>query len=492
MTGGIVQIPSASDWSAIGVETTLAATLVAVLIVPFFARSQRGVGLVALVGVLAAFGVTLLPASVSTGHSAFFGMLIADPAALLWRQVLLLFTAGVIGIWFGATSRAVPVGDAPEFMTLLISATLGLSLMGATSNLLLLLLAMELASMPSYVLAGFRKTKRHAAEASLKYVLFGAVCTAVTIYGLSLLYGSAGTLDLGHWITATRGAYTPAAIVGVFFVLAGLLFKISAVPAHFWCPDVFEGSHVDVAAFLSVASKGAGLLLLARLWDGASHFATPMVAGMAAVLGIVAVVTTAVGNLGALRQQSVKRILAYSSIAHAGYLLSAMAVLPAGRTSLLAYLVVYAVMNLGAFAVLAGVERAAGSDDVSAFDGLAARSPVAAVAMAVCLVSMVGLPPAAGFLVKWKIMSTLATAGGAWWWIVASVAINSIISLVYYAKILRAMFLRPSTVRQEPSRLITALASVCAVTLVLMLIAFAPLEQWAASAVFWQAPVQTP
>ena len=492
MTGGTLQIPSAADWSALGVETTLAATLVAVLIVPFFARSQRGMGLVALFGVLAAFGVTLLPSFSTTGHSAFFGMLIADPAATLWRQVLLLFTAGVIGIWFGATNRAVPLGDAPEFMTLLLSATLGLSLMGATSNLLMLLLAMELASMPSYVLAGFRKHRRHSAEASLKYVLFGAVCTAVTIYGLSLLYGSAGTLDVGQWLTASHGSYTPAAIVGVFFVLTGLLFKISAVPAHYWCPDVFEGSHVDVAAFLSVASKGAGLILLARLWEGASQFATPMIAGMAAVLGIVAVVTTTVGNLGALRQQSVKRILAYSSISHAGYLLSAMAVLPAGRTSLLTYLVVYAVMNLGAFAVLAGVERAAGTDDISAFDGLAARSPVTAVAMTICLVSMVGLPPAAGFLVKWKIMSTLATAGGAWWWVVASVAINSVISLVYYAKILRAMFLRPPVDRPSPSRLITALASLCAVVLVLMLIAFAPLEQWAAHATFWQPPVQTP
>lgn len=487
-----VTVPTAADWSAVGVETTLAATLVAVLIVPFFARtrSNTAVGLVALAGVIAAFLMTFLP-GVSVGRSAFDGMLVADPAATLWRQVLLAFTAGVIGIWFAATRRAVPDGDAPEFMTLLLSATIGLSLMGATSNLLMLLLATELASLPSYVLAGFRKYQRHPAEAALKYVLFGAVCTAAMIYGLSLLYGVAGTLDLNAWAQRSSGVMPPAAIIGLLLLLVGLLFKISAVPAHFWSPDIFEGAHVDVAAFLSVASKGAGIVLLARLWDAMAGHATPAVYGMAIVIGGVAVVTTIVGNLAALRQTSVKRLLAYSSIAHAGYLLSAMAVLPAGRSAVLAYLVVYAVMNLGAFAVLAGVERATKSDDVTAFDGLATRSPAAAAAMAVCLISMVGLPPAAGFLVKWKVMAALAGAGGVWWWVVASVAINSVISLAYYARILRAMYLRPSADVAAPSPLSTGIAAVCAVLLIALLVLFAPLESWATQAVFWQAG-QTP
>ncbi|HEX8323878.1 MAG TPA: NADH-quinone oxidoreductase subunit N [Tepidisphaeraceae bacterium] len=492
MNGG-VRIPSAQEWSAIGVETALAATIVAVLIAPFFARGRSNtvVGWIALIGVAAAFVMTLLPGA-SVGRFAFSGLIIADPAATLWRQVLLLFTGGVIGIWFASTRRAVPEGDAPEFMTLLLSATIGLSLMAATSNALMLLLATELASMPSYVLAGFRKRERHAAEASLKYVLFGAVCTAAMIYGLSLLYGVSGTLDLGAWLTRSAGVIPPAGVIGLLLLLAGLLFKISAVPAHFWSPDVFEGSHVDVAAYLSVASKGAGILLLGRLWYAAAGHTTAAVQGMAVTLAVVAVVSTTVGNLGALRQTSVKRLLAYSSIAHAGYLLSAMAVLPAGLGAVVAYLVVYAVMNLGAFAVLAGVERTQGSDDVASFNGLATRSPLAAAAMAVCLVSMVGLPPAAGFIVKWKIMAALAAAGGAWWWVVASVAINSVISLAYYAKILRAMYLRPATESASLPGLSTAIAAACAVLLIGMLVLFAPLEAWTAGATFWQPAHHAP
>lgn len=486
---GLPQVPTAADWASLSVESTLAATLVVVLIAPFFSRSKWTLGGIALAGLLAAFGTTFVP---HAGTPTFFGMLIADPAATFWRQVLLLFSSGIVVLWLSATDSSSSRSHAPEFLTLLVSATLGLSLMGATSNLLLIVLGTELASMPSYILAGFRKNRRHAAEAALKYVLFGGVCTATMIYGLSLLYGSAGTLDVGTWLSASRGAFSPTATLGALFLLLGLLFKISAVPAHFWCPDVFEGAHVDVAAFLSVASKGAGLILLARLWDAAAQHQTSSVSAMAAVLATIAVVTTTVGNLGALRQQSVKRILAYSSIAHAGYMLSTLAILPSGRVSLLIYLVVYALMNLGAFAVLSGVEKRSNSDQLTAFDGLIHRSPLAAVAMAVCLVSMVGLPPAAGILAKYKIMAVLGQAGGAWWIVLASVAINSIVSLVYYAKILQAMFLRRSDQADALPVGVTALSAVCALTLVLMLVGFAPLERWAEQATFWLPPVQTP
>ncbi|MGC4031816.1 MAG: NADH-quinone oxidoreductase subunit N [Tepidisphaeraceae bacterium] len=417
----------------------------------------------------------------SSATPAFGGMIVADPAALLWRQVLLLFTAGVIVIWFAATKSVVHDGDGPEFLTLLLAATMGLSLMGATSNLLMLLLATELASMPCYVLAGFRKTIRPAAEASLKYVLFGSVCTAVTIYGLSLLYGVSGSMDAAVWL---KNASTPPplAIIGLLMVGVGLLFKLAAVPAHFWCPDVFQGSHVDVAAFLSVASKGAGVILIARLWNAAGS--APASSTAALVIALVAVVTMTVGNLGALRQNSVKRLLAYSSIAHAGYLLSGLAVLPGGTPAVLVYLIIYAVMNLGAFAVLAGVEKVSGSDDVTAFDGLASRSPFAAAAMAVCLVSMVGLPPAAGFMAKLKIMTALGHAGAAWWWVVAAVGLNSVVSLAYYAKILRAMYLQPARTRTPIVGWTGPLAITCAALLLLMLIGYAPLEYWAANAVF--------
>jgi NADH-quinone oxidoreductase subunit N len=299
---GLPQIPSTADWTSLSVESTLAATLIALLLLPFFVRSKRALGATALIGLVTAIGTTFLPHGISP---TFGGMVIADPAATLWRQVLLAFTSGIVLMWLNATDTSNSRVHATEFLTLLISATLGLSLMGATTNLLLIVLGTELASMPSYILAGFRKNRRYSAEAALKYVLFGGVCTATMIYGLSLLYGAAGTLDAGTWLMASHGAFSPVAVLGSLFLLVGLLFKISAVPAHFWCPDVFEGAPVDVSAFLSVASKGAGIVVLARLWEVAAQHQTPSLGGMAAVLGVVAVLTTTAGNFGALRQNSV-------------------------------------------------------------------------------------------------------------------------------------------------------------------------------------------
>ena len=477
MTG--VLVPTPADWSAIAVETTLAATIVAVLITPFFRPSRHLVGAVALLGLLTALAMTWLPGT-AIPRTAFSGLLIADGVSTVWRQILLSFVAGVVVLWMAAGRDE--RGDAPEFLTLLLSATLGLSLMGATSNALMLLLSTELASMPSYLLAGFRKSTRHAAEASLKYVLFGAVCTAAMIYGLSLLYGVAGTIDLAHYL-ANASTLPPAAAVGLVLLGVGLLFKLAAVPAHFWCPDVFEGATVDVAAFLSVASKGGGVVLIARLVSAISPGSSTGVA-VAIALASVAVVTTTFGNLGALRQISVKRLLAYSSIAHAGYLLSAMAVVPGGLSAVMVYLAVYAVMNLGAFTVLAAVERAGDSDRLEAFNGLAARAPLAAAAMAICLVSMVGLPPAAGVLAKLNIMVVLAKAGGTWWIVVASVAINSVISLAYYATILRAMYLRPASGSAAVHPVLAALAVTCAIVVIGMLVFFSPLEHWAGASFF--------
>lgn len=478
-----VFVPTAAEWSAVATETTLAATIVAVLITPFFRSSRRLLGAIALAGVLAALAMTWLP-GVANPRTAFAGLLIADGLSNVWRQILLSFTAGTIVLWLVAGRDE--KGSAPEFLTLLLSATMGLSLMGATANTLLLLLATELASMPSYILAGFRKSTRHAAEASLKYVLFGAVCTAAMIYGLSLLYGVGGTLDLNHWLSRTA-TLPPAAAVGLVLLGVGLFFKLAAVPAHFWCPDVFDGASVDVAAFLSVASKGGGVVLLIRLIS-AAPVGSSTAAALSLAIAVVAVVTTTFGNLGALRQTSVKRLLAYSSIAHAGYLLSAMAVIPAGLSAVTVYLAVYAVMNLGAFAVLAAVEKDAGTDRIEAFNGLATRSRWAAAAMAVCLVSMVGLPPGAGVLGKLKIMVVLAKTGGAWWVVVASVAINSVISLAYYATILRAMYLRPASAGGPVAQPLTVLAAACAGVLVGMLVLFGPLESWANAGLWLLAP----
>jgi NADH-quinone oxidoreductase subunit N len=462
-------------------------TMVAGLIAPFFSvrRSNVVCGIVAIAGLLAAFITTIVVHA--TNGPIFRGLLTFDPAGVFWNQLLLIFVVGVILIWFGSTRAALGEGDGPEFFTLLLGATVGMMLMGSTSHLLMLLLATEIASMPSYVLAGFRKTRRLPAEAALKFVLFGAVCTAVMIYGMSMLYGMHGSLEVTT-IAASIGSRGVDAltIIGLIGVLVGLLFKLSAVPFHFWCPDVFEGSHADVAAFLSVASKGAGVVLLARLATILCSGSPTLSTGISVTLAAVAIVTMTIGNFGALQQVSLKRLLAYSSIAHAGYIIAAIAMTTPAHaggalTAVGLYLAVYVAMNLGAFAVVADVDTQTGSDRLEQFNGLAARAPLAALGMSAALLSMVGLPPFAGLLAKWKIMAVLASAGGWWWAVVVAVGLNSIVSLAYYARVIRAMYLRPSVVGvKSPGAIGGIIAVASAAALVLMFVFFGPLERTSA------------
>src|SRR3954463_12281637 len=255
-------------------ELWLIGTIVAVLLTPFFTPRRLNVAcaLVTLAGLAMAF-ISVLAVNVDPDIVGvhFRGLLVSDQLAVLWKLMLLLFVMGIVLMWFSTTAGTMHEGDGPEFFTLLLGATLGMSLMASTANLLMLFMAVEMASLPSYVLAGFRKTHRVGAEASLKYVLFGAATSAVMVYGLSLLYGLYGTLQVDQIAIAmakggTVGIGNAALLaVAVFGLIVGVGFKISAVPFHFWCPDVFEGASIEVSAFLSVASKGAALALLLRV-----------------------------------------------------------------------------------------------------------------------------------------------------------------------------------------------------------------------------------
>ncbi len=437
--------PAHQDLSGIGGELILIATIIAVLLSPFFAASRSNItaGWITLIGLVIALVYCIKqPDSPAT---LFRSMVIIDPMVRFWKILLISFVIGVVGIWFTSTRHALRDGEAPEFFTLLISSTVGMMLMGGTSNLLMIVLASEIASMPSYLLAGFRKTSRRASEASMKYVLFGAVATAIMIYAITFLYGVHGTLSLSTIVADLRSSQSipPVTIVGLVGLFLGLLFKLSAVPMHFWCPDVFEGSHVDVAAFLSVASKGAGLVLLMRLMVMFADVSPALTHGISITVAVVAVVTMTIGNFGALHQTSAKRILAYSSIAHAGYLMAALALVPMKGALVIVgmYLAIYLLMNLAAFAGVGVVENKTGSDHLSSFRGLISLSPLVAIALAISLLSMVGLPPMGGFFAKLRTMAILGSAGGWWWVVVAAVAINSIISLAYYARILKPAFL---------------------------------------------------
>src|SRR3954463_9442456 len=370
-------------------ELWLIGTIVAVLLTPFFTprRSNVACALVALAGLAMAF-ISVLAVNVDPEIVGvhFRGLLVSDQLAVLWKLMLLLFVMGIVLMWFSTTAGTMHEGDGPEFFALLLGATLGMSLMASTSNLLMLFMAVELASLPSYVLAGFRKTHRVGAEASLKYVLFGAATSAVMVYGLSMLYGLYGTLqveELGRAMMATHAS--PLLAVAIFGIIVGVGFKISAVPFHFWCPDVFEGASIEVSAFLSVASKGAALVLLLRVLmvmaAAVGYHDVPGVSltAIAIVIGVIGSVTATVGNTAAFVQTNIKRLLAYSSIAHAGYMLCALSLLVAHNSAItvgsvkspaqtiLLYLAVYMFMNLGAFTVAGLVYRHTGSEKIEDF-----------------------------------------------------------------------------------------------------------------------------
>ncbi len=477
-------VPQGRDFIALEGEIALAAGIVGVLLAPFFSvrRSNLISGAIALVAILVAFLLTFR--TFPEAGFAFRKLLVLDPAAIFWEQVLLIFMIGVILLWFITTRKALKDGDGPEFFTLVLASTAGMMLMGQTTNLLLIVLATEIASMPSYVLAGFRKNRRNAAEGALKFVLFGAVCTAIMIYGCSLLYGTHASLSIDAIAADIKagGTLPLTTVIGLLAVFVGLLFKISGVPLHFWAPDVLEGTSADVAVFLSVASKSAGIVMLARVATILAPAHAGLQTGMEIAIAVASVASMIVGNLGAQQQVSVKRMLAYSSIAHAGYMMGAVALLrPASideaMTVLGIYLAIYLFMQLGAFAVVGEVETATGSDHIESFRGLSILSPLSAAALAVAMLSMIGLPPFGGFWAKLKVMILLAQAGGWWWVVVMSVAINSIISVGFYGRVLRAMYLEKTP--EQPARyaLPTGLIGLaCAIALLGTFILLSPLE----------------
>jgi len=337
---------------------------------------------------------------------------------------------------------------AGEFYALYLCIVLGLFLMVAARNLLLLYLSLELVSLVSFVLAGFATETRRSAEAALKYVVFGGAASGVMLYGMSWLYGVAGSLDLDAIARSLEATDARGAVfVGAMGVLVGFGYKVSAAPFHMWAPDVYEGAPTPVTAFLSVGPKAAGFAMMIRFFMralGAGADEPPLDLPWAEVGGLLAALTMTVGNLTALGQNNVKRMLAYSSVAHAGYLLMGFCVFDDfGTQSVLFYLAVYCFMNLGAFLVVIAVAERVGSERIEAFRGLGRRAPVLAVSMAIFLFSLTGLPPLAGFVGKFYLFTALLQKGGPGYTLLAVVGgLNSVVSLFYYARVLRAMYLR--------------------------------------------------
>ncbi len=491
--------PTLTELGWFAPELALVGTIVVILVAPLIlGRSALRSARIAFVGAL----VTLLLAcnlvgQVSTGGlsglapEAAAGMLILDKLTILVKVIIMLFLAGVTALWVLGSSAKEEFGE--EFFVLMLGSALGMSLMTSTLNLLMIAVAIEAASLPSYSIVAFDKRNRKSAEAALKYVVFGGISAAIMLYGISLIYGMYHTLNvvaIGEGLARDLAAGTNTVLIGMslFCVLGGIMFKIAAVPFHFWCPDVFEGAKIEVTTWLSVASKAAALVLLLRLVDAFGNGALAAgesiltYNGLAWGIGILAVISCTWGNFAAYRQNNVKRLLAFSSIAHAGYMmmLGAVFTLPGSSTSgkpmaaLLLYLIMYAIMNLGAFTVAAIVSWQTKSEDVSAFSGLGRRAPWLAVPMVCCLASLVGLPPFGGFIAKYWLLLALGsksaetTLGTLYWFLIIMAVVNTLISLFFYFRIIRAMFLSDDQQPEfRPPFFGTAMANLCAVLLVL-------------------------
>jgi len=494
-------MPDAEALSMLGPLWALIGTLIALLVGALvFGRNWRIAAGTAIVGaivtvLLSVRGFSTLSGGSWSGFSLPGGspMLVVDQFSYFFMGLLATFLALVSVLWYlghnaGEAYQPGKKVDSVEFFVLLVGSAFGMALMVSTTNLLLILLAVEMASLPSYAIVGFRKDRRRSAEASLKYVLFGAVTSAIMIYGVSLLYGQYGTLDLekiGAKMAEASGGPSVVMNVSLVALMVGVAFKVSAVPFHFWCPDVFEGASIEVTTWLSVVSKAAGLGLLLRIMTAVSSGFPEgdLEGGLYWVVGAIAVmagVTCTVGNLSAFWQTNLKRLLAYSSIAHAGYMLMLVASIgcpPANPlaegaahpaySALAAYLVVYLFMNLGAFGIVAMVYWSTGKETIESFTGLGRRNPAMAAMMAVCMFSLIGLPPFGGFVAKWWLLTALGETG---LWVLVFVAVfNTLISLYYYLRIVHAMYFASGGEEAPVSTpaLGQALVAMCTIVIVL-------------------------
>lgn len=431
-----------------GAEAVLVTAIVVILGLSLVLRDEGWLGDVA----LAALALSLVALAVApVGHHGwiFSHMAVFDPFAVFFKALCAL--AGMFCVWMSMGSGEVHRSAQAEYYTLLLAATLGAYLMASASNLLGAYLALEMVSLCSYALAGFLRHARSSSEAALKYAVYGGVASAVMLYGMSWLYGLAGSLELVqiHATLVATQDLSPAWYVAVALIVAGFGFKVAAVPFHMWAPDVYAGAPVPVGAFLSVVSKAGGMALLLRLFlptlsnHGEQEWSTLAGLNWVPLLTVVAVASMTLGNLAALRQTSLKRLLAYSGVAHAGYMLLGLLVRnDAGVQAILFYLVAYAIMNLGAFAVVVVVVDATGSDEVGRFRSLAWRGGVvAAVTMTVFLASLVGLPPFAGFFAKLYLFAALMQQG---MYVLALFGVlNSVLSAAYYFRVARELFAEP-------------------------------------------------
>ncbi len=473
------------DWLGALPEITLLVFAGAVIFIDLFVARKGVLAVVSIVGILVSglFSVAFW----DFNRSFFNNMLAADPFAVFFK---LLFLGVALLIILASTDYAGKFKRFQgEYYALILISTLGMMLMAAAADLVSLFISLELTSISLYILVSFLKDRR-STEASLKYLLLGAIASAVLLYGMALVFGATGATQLTQIFRAIvdfgYGSLVvhPALLVGIVLMIAGLGFKIAAVPFQMWVPDVYEGAPTTITAYLSVGSKAAGFALILRVFLEAfqSRFGDEW--GM--IFAVLAVISMFVGNIAAIPQTNIKRMLAYSSIAQAGYLMVGLAAagvfdlassalrpagLAGGQSAVLFFLAAYALTNLGAFIAVIIISNKTNSDNIADFAGMGKRAPLLALALTLCLVSLIGIPPAAGFMGKFYLFSAAVRADLLWLVVIA--VINSVISAYYYLRVVKVMwFNEPASMEKVPSSVppLVALALCCLGVLLLGII----------------------
>ncbi len=415
------------------------------------------------------------------------GMVAIDSFGVFFKMIVLVSSALIVFFSFGSEEIQKITDRIGEYYALIFGMILGMFFMISATDLILIYLSLELMSFSSYILSGFTKLRDRNSEAALKYLLYGALSSGLMLFGISLIYGMTGTTNLyliNYLIQGPQVNYYTLSLACVL-IFAGIGYKISSAPFHFWTPHVYEGAPITITAFLSVASKAAGFALLVRFIkttfvsyiDQAGMWHLLNVFDWKALLVVISILTMTLGNFSALWQNNMKRMLAYSSIAHAGYLLLGLVVMSnQGLIAILIYFAVYLVMNLGAFLIVMLIANKIGSEDIDDYNGLGHTSPFLGVSLAIFLVSLTGLPPTAGFIGKLYLFIALVDAKMI---AVAVIALlNSVVSLYYYIRVLKHMFLTkaeegtPTVTTSLPN---TILVSVLAGLILVFGIYFEPL-----------------
>jgi len=428
-------------------EITLAVFAVLVILLDLGVKQKNLLRSVSLAGLVIAGGVTV--AMWGGSYSPLFNnMLAVDDFALFFKMLF----AGIAFLVILASADYVDKFSRfqGEYYALILLSTLGMMLMAATADLISLYIALELTSISLYVLVGFLKDRK-STEASLKYLLLGAIASAVLLYGMAMVFGTTGQTQLGAIAASIQSMSldnilaSPALLMGIVMLIAGFGFKIAAVPFQMWVPDVYEGAPTPVTAYLSVASKAAGFALILRVFYSAFGIPDWLSMNWGVIFAVLSVISMIIGNVVAIPQTNIKRMLGYSSIAQAGYLMVGMATLgfasassTLGQSGILFFLASYSLTNLGAFIAVIAITNKINSDEIADFAGMGRRAPVIALALTLCLISLIGMPPAAGFMAKFYIFS--AAAQNDLLWLVIIAAINSVISAYYYLRVVKVMW----------------------------------------------------